>query len=81
MKKHLFGFGKAPKSRGRFEAPPYDPEKEYPVIRASICTGERVAGFRDRHSGSFKEVMLIRTPEDEREFKETYGVEDLKTEY
>lgn len=68
-------------SRGRFTPEPYDPERQIPVIRSSICTGEKVAGFRDRHSGHFTEVMLIRTPKDEQDFKELYGVDTLPTEY
>ena len=38
----------------------YNPKKEKPVIRASICTGEQVAGFKSRSGGEFHEVMLIR---------------------
>lgn len=59
----------------------YDPAVQYPVIRASICTGERVAGFKNRSDGRFTEVMLLRTPDDERRFKEAYGIERLETEY
>ena len=29
----------------------YDKENQIPVIRASICTGEQVAGFKDIHLG------------------------------
>ena len=36
----------------------YDHENKKPVIRASICTGEQVAGFRDVHTGAFEEIML-----------------------
>lgn len=60
---------------------PYDPETQRPVIRASICTGERVAGFKSKADGRFIEVMLIRSPEDERLFRETYQIETLETEY
>ena len=60
---------------------PYDPELQLPVIRASICTGERVAGFKSKSDGRFTEVMLLRSPEDERRFKEAYGIERLETEY
>ena len=60
---------------------PYNPETHYPVVRASICTGERVAGFRSKVDGRFTEVMLIRTAEDERTFMEAFGIESLKTEY
>ena len=61
----------------------YDPEREKPVIRASICTGERVAGFRDRKTGTFHELMLIRGEEDIAAFCRRYRVEetDLKTVY
>lgn len=60
---------------------PYDPERQIPVIRSSICTGEKAAGFKDRDGGKFVEVMLIRCPEDERRFKELYHLDEVKTEY
>lgn len=59
----------------------YDPEKQYAVIRSSICTGEKVAGFKNKDDGHFIEVMLIRSPADEEAFKEMYGIESIKTEY
>ena len=59
----------------------FDPETQYAVIRSSICTGEKVAGFKNKTDGHFTEVMLIRSLADEKEFKETYGVETVKTEY
>ena len=67
--------------RTRVEIVPYDPETQRPLIRASICTGERVAGFKSTIDGRFTEVMLIRSPEDERRFKEAYQIESLETEY
>lgn len=54
----------------------YDREKEKPVIRASICTGEQVAGFKDLRSGKFTEIMLIRGQEDLKLFAETYGINE-----
>ena len=45
-----------------------------PAIRCSICTGEQVAGFRDRETGRFEEVMLLRSPADLEAFKERYGI-------
>lgn len=74
-----FGFNRRQQSLK--DAVPYDPETQRPVIRASICTGERVAGFKNKVDGHFTEVMLIRSAEDERLFKETYGIDELKTEY
>ena len=59
----------------------FDPETQYAVIRSSICTGEKVAGFKNKTDGHFTEIMLIRSPADEKEFKETYGVESVKVEY
>ena len=59
----------------------YDPETQYPAIRASICTGEKVAGFRNKKDGRFTEVMLIRSPEDEERFRKLYNVSDLPVEY
>ena len=38
----------------------YDKENKKPVIKASICNGEQVAGFKDIHTGKSEEVMLIR---------------------
>jgi len=79
---HFFCFDKTAKTSGRFTDEGYDPEKQYPAIRCSICTGEKVAGFRDKAGGHFTEVMLIRSQKDEETFKEQYHItEDLKTEY
>lgn len=63
------------------ERVPFDPERQYAVIRCSICTGEKAAGFRDRESGRFVEVMLIRTREDEETFKRLYGLDAVAREY
>ena len=60
----------------------YDHESKKPVIRASICTGEQVAGFKDLHTGTFEEIMLIRNAEDLAMFKERYGIEgDIEKMY
>lgn len=59
----------------------YDAAKQEPVIRASICSGEKAAGFIDRESGKFTEAMLIKSPEDEQLFKEIYKLDEVKTEY
>ena len=73
---------KAKKRITRFEYESYDPEKQYPMIRQSICTGEKVAGFRDKDGGHFTEVMLIRGEKDLQEFRDRYHIEeDIKTEY
>lgn len=67
----------------KIEVEQYDKIKEQAVIRASICTGEQVAGFKDRETGRFREVMLIRSEADRAYFLKKYGVqeEDLIKEY
>lgn len=72
----LFGHKKS-----REAAVQFNPETQYAVIRSSICTGEKVAGFKNKTDGHFTEVMLIRSAADEKEFKDTYGVDSLKVEY
>ena len=63
------------------------PAREYdlscftPVLRCSICTGEQTAGFKDNATGTFHEIMLIKTDKDLEEFKQQYGVQSLKKEY
>ena len=52
----------------------YDSDKLRPAIRSSICTGEKVAGFRDKESGHFTEIRLIRTEKDLDDFKREYGI-------
>lgn len=42
----MFGFNK------KLQKEPYDRSKEKPVIHASICTGEKVAGFKDLKTGN-----------------------------
>ncbi len=60
----------------------YDRENKTPVIRASICTGEQVAGFKDIHTGAFEEVMLIRGAHDLADFRERFGIEgEIKKMY
>ena len=53
----------------------YDKEKEKPLIKASICNGEQIAGFKNLHTGEFREVMLIRRYEDLETFKKQYGIQ------
>lgn len=59
----------------------YDKEKQIPVLRCSICTGEQVAGFKDKETGKFKEIMMIRNEDDLSLFMKQYGVTEIKKEY
>ena len=60
----------------------YDKENKKPVIKASICNGEQVAGFKDIHTGKIEEVMLIKSPADLEHFKAMCGIdEEIAKEY
>lgn len=63
------------------ETIPFDPDKQIAVIRSSICTGEKVAGFKNKETGHFTEVMLIKSPDDENVFRTTYQIDSIKKEY
>lgn len=54
---------------------------KFPFLKCSICNGERVAGFKNIHTGKFEEVMFIKTDRDLDEFKTKYGVETIGKEY
>lgn len=60
--------------RKKQETRAYDRETQRPVIRSSICTGEKVAGFLDTRTGKFTDIMLLRTPGDLEEFRRLYGI-------
>lgn len=38
----------------------YNPERQRAVLRCSICNGEQAAGFKDKQTGHFTAVMLIK---------------------
>ena len=60
----------------------YDKDNKKPVIKASICNGEQIAGFKDIHTGKIEEVMLIKSSADIDTFKKMYGIdEDKAKEY
>ncbi len=52
----------------------YNPARQRPALRCSICTGEQVAGFKNLSDGKFEEVMLIRNESDLQVFREQYGI-------
>lgn len=60
----------------------YDKESKKPVIKASICNGEQVAGFKNIHTGKIEEVMLIKNQADLNAFKKMYGIDgEIEKEY
>lgn len=75
-------FGKVPyEQRHLREEFSFDPERQIAIVRSSICTGEKVAGFRDKETGRFTEVMLIRSEDDMKKFREAFQLDQVKTEY
>ena len=56
----------------------YDKENKKPVIKASICNGEQVVGFKDIHTGKIEEIMLIKNQADLDAFKKMYGYEHIR---
>ena len=61
----------------------YDKENQIPVIRASICNGEQVAGFKDLHTGKFTEITVIRNLKELDEFLMEYDIslDEVKKEW
>ena len=53
----------------------YDKENKTPVLKASRCNGEQVAGFKDIHTGRIEEIMLIKNRADLDSFKKMYGID------
>ena len=56
----------------------YDPATQEPAVRRSICTGEMTAGFIDKATGKFHELMRINSLE---EFQKAMGTDQIKIIY
>lgn len=69
------------RKKQRHEVLEYDKELFIPILKCSICTGEKVAGFKDRKTGKFKEIMLIRNDSDLESFMKLYGLDSVDKEY
>lgn len=69
--------------KSKLQKETYNKEKLKPVIRSSICTGEKVAGFRNLKNGKFEEIMLIKDSRDMEEFLDRYDIsaQDIKKEW
>ena len=59
----------------------FDKTGKTAVLRCSVCTGEKVAGFKDNSNGRFEEIMFIRSDADLEEFKKMYGVDEITKIY
>lgn len=63
------------------ETADYDRENWRLVLKCSICNGEKVAGFKNIHTGEFREESFIRNEEELEAFKQKYGIRDIPKEY
>ena len=59
----------------------YDPETQQPAVRKSICTGEMTAGFIDKQTGRFTDLMLLDGREGLEQFKKDTGADEVKEIY
>lgn len=59
----------------------YDRERQKPVLKCSICNGERVAGFKNLQTGKFEDIMLVKNEGDLQEFMARCGISTIEKEY
>ena len=86
IKSKLMGIFKKKATLKSFKS--YDKENQKPAIRASICTGEKVAGFINVYTKEFLQrnklftFILIRNSSDLELFKQEYDIkEDIDVIY
>ena len=56
----------------------FDPAVQTPVLRISICTGEKTLGFRNKQTGETEEVACIRSGEELKALCIQYGITEEK---
>ena len=59
----------------------YDPVKQEPAVRKSICTGEMTVGFVDRETGKFIDLMRVNGEKELEAFCREIGVKEIRTIY
>lgn len=66
---------------GKRKSPAYDPAKQEPAVRRSICTGEMTVGFIEKETGRFRDFMKVNGPKELEEFCRSLGVKEIRTIY
>lgn len=61
--------------------PKYDPATQQPAVRKSICTGEMTAGFIDKQTGKFVDLMRVDGQAGLEAFKKEIGADEIKEIY
>ena len=59
----------------------YDPDRQTPAVRKSICTGEMTVGFIDNATGRFHDAELVTSEEEVERFRRAVGADELKIIY
>lgn len=59
----------------------FNKETQIPIIKCSICNGEQVAGFKDKLTGHFTGVMLVKSQNDLDTFLKMYDIDAVTKEY
>ena len=59
----------------------FDPVKQEPAVRKSICTGEMTVGFINKNTGKFQDLMRMNGQKGLEEFCAELGVKEIKTIY
>ena len=53
----------------------FDPLKEEPVVKKSICTGEATVGFVDKNTGQYRDIRKVTSPVEIEAFCEEVGID------
>lgn len=59
----------------------FDPVKQEPAVRKSVCTGEMTVGFIDKGTGKFQDMMKVNGQKELEEFCSALGVKEIRTIY
>ncbi len=59
----------------------FDPEKQEPAVRRSICTGEMTVGFIEKETGKFQDLMRVSGQKGLDEFCAQLGIKEIRTIY
>ena len=59
----------------------YDPTRQEPAVRKSICTGEMTVGFLDLSTGRFIDYKLVTSQSEIDEFMRQVGTDKIRTVY
>ena len=73
----MFGFGR----KKAVKSIEYDAANEIPIIRCSICNGEKVAGFKNIKTGTFRDAFFVKSEADIEMFAQMCGVDKINREY